>query len=65
MSVRDVAAIALAVALSLLVWSGAAHATGDVFPGRPDAVIDLGTAEGATLVKGQRPPCEPDLPLDP
>lgn len=46
MSARAVAALG-----ALLLWTAAAQ--GDVFPGRPDAVIDLGTREGAELVNGQ------------
>ena len=44
---------AIVTVVGLLLWSGVAHAAVDIFPGRPDAVIDLATSEGAALVKGQ------------
>ena len=45
-------AVVAAVA-GLLLWTGVAGAAVDIFPGRPDAVVDLATREGAALVKGQ------------
>ena len=53
MKARNVVAVALSVALGLVLGSAGAHAALDVFPGRPDAVIDLATREGVGLVKGQ------------
>ncbi len=45
--------ILVAGVLSFVLWSASAHAALDIFPGRPDAVIDLATGDGVKLVKGQ------------
>ena len=42
-----------AALLGLAAWGPAAFAGEDVFPGRPEATVDLGTREGAALMNGQ------------
>src|SRR5687768_7924274 len=45
-------ALSIAVGLVGAVTSSTAQVTGDVPAGRPDAIVDLRTAEGVELVKG-------------
>src|SRR5438093_368887 len=42
-----------AALLGLAVWVSAAPAGEDVFPGKPEAVVDLATREGVALLKGE------------
>ena len=42
-----------AALLSLAAWGSVAPAGEDVFPGKPEAVVDLATREGVALLKGE------------